>query len=113
MIFCILFIIFQEADIAVGGFTITADRRKVIDFLYPYQEDGIGIIMRKVDNEANKMFRVFSPLDTDSWLATGAAAFVAALVLSIIVKLSPFSKGLNNKVSASFWLVFSAFLQQG
>lgn len=102
-----------EADIAVGGFTITADRRKVIDFLYPYQEDGIGIIMRKVDNEANKMFRVFSPLDTDSWLATGVAAFVAALVLSIIVKLSPFSKGLNNKVSASFWLVLSAFLQQG
>lgn len=102
-----------EADIAVGGFTITADRRKVVDFLYPFQEDGIGIIMRKVDNEANKMFRVFSSLGTDSWLATGAAAFVAAIVLSIIVKLSPFSKGLHNKVSASFWLVFSAFLQQG
>lgn len=69
--------------------------------------------MRKVDNEANKMFRVFSSLGTDSWLATGAAAFVAAIVLSIIVKLSPFSKGHHNKVSASFWLVFSAFLHQG
>lgn len=69
--------------------------------------------MRKVDNEADRIFRVFSPLDTDSWLATGAAAFVAAVVLSIIVKLSPFSKGLHNKVSASFWLVFSAFLHQG
>ncbi|XP_065921635.1 glutamate receptor ionotropic, kainate 2-like isoform X2 [Magallana gigas] len=102
-----------EADIAVGPFTITAERRKVVDFIYPFQEEGSGIIVRKVDNEADRIFRVFSPLDTDSWLATGAAAFVAAVVLSIIVKLSPFSKGLHNKVSASFWLVFSAFLHQG
>lgn len=103
----------QEADIAVGGITITAERRTVVDFIFPYQEEGIGIIMQKVDKVADKMFRVFSPFEIDSWLATISAVFVAAAVLSLIVKFSPFSRKLHSEVSTSFWVAFSAFLQQG
>ena len=108
-----LFFHVQEADIAVGGFTITAERRTVVDFIYPFQEEGIGIIMQKVDKLADKMFRVFSPFEIDSWLATISAVFVAAAVLSLIVKFSPFSRKLHSEVSTSFWVAFSAFLQQG
>ncbi|XP_062613157.1 uncharacterized protein LOC134274897 [Saccostrea cucullata] len=102
-----------EADIAVGGITITVERKAVVDFLYPYQEEGIGIIMRKVDDKAGKMFRVYSPLGSDSWLASGVAVFVAGIVLSLIAKLSPFDSGIKESVLRSFWLAFSTFLHQG
>ncbi|XP_061175639.1 glutamate receptor ionotropic, kainate 3-like [Saccostrea echinata] len=101
-----------EADIAVGGITITVERKAVVDFLYPYQEEGIGIIMRKVDDEAGKMFRVFSPLGSYSWLASGVAVLVAGVVLSLIAKLSPFDE-IKESVLRSFWLAFSTFLHQG
>jgi hypothetical protein len=72
------------------------------------------MIMKKVDNKAGNMFRVFSPLEIDSWVATGAAVFVAGVVLSLIVKLSPYnpSSGFKESVSRSFWLAFSTFLHQ-
>lgn len=38
--------VFQKADLAVAGLTITAEREKVIDFSKPFMTLGISIMYR-------------------------------------------------------------------
>ncbi|XP_062588606.1 glutamate receptor ionotropic, delta-1-like [Saccostrea cucullata] len=101
-----------EADIGVGPFTVTASRETVIDFLTPFQEEGVGIIMKKADQKADLMFRMFLPFQSTSWIATGISIVVTGIILSIVSRLSPYTREADKPVHQNVWLGFGAFFGQ-
>ena len=44
---------------AVGPFSITAEREAVVDYTQAFMEDGAGIIMSKPSPHADDMVRIF------------------------------------------------------
>ncbi|XP_061182395.1 glutamate receptor ionotropic, delta-1-like [Saccostrea echinata] len=101
-----------EADIGVGPFTVTASRETVIDFLTPFQEEGVGIIMKTVDQKADQMFRMFLPFQSTSWIATGMSIVVTGFILSIVSRLSPYTRDADKPIHQNVWLAFGAFFGQ-
>ena len=47
----------------VSPLTISADRATLIDFTQPFLEDGVGILIKKPNNDP-ELFKVFRPLHT-------------------------------------------------
>lgn len=54
----------QKADLAVGSFSITADRDDVIDFTTPFMYLGISIIYKRPIDESSDLFSFLQPLST-------------------------------------------------
>lgn len=109
-----LFIIFcsQEADIGVGPFTVTAARETVVDFLTPFQEEGVGIIMKTKDQKNDRMFRMFLPFQSTSWIATGVSIVITGIILFVISRCSPYTNNADKPIYKNFWLAFGAFFGQ-
>ncbi|XP_070181253.1 glutamate receptor ionotropic, kainate 1-like [Littorina saxatilis] len=125
-----------EADLAIGPFTITSVRERVVDFTVPYMEDGGGILSRKTDYTPDLM-RIFSPFQADIWLATGGMVVVFGLVLFVIMKYDPEhsppscmvdqeeGQGLGRvkqrgqlhedswNIATSIWTIFGSIMEQG
>ncbi|XP_061182393.1 glutamate receptor U1-like [Saccostrea echinata] len=103
----------KEADIAVGPVTRTADRLKVVDFLAPFQEEGIGFLMRKIDSPPlEQMFHVFRPFSLVCWVAVVVSIVVTGIILSIIAKLSPYAEHKEASLSRNLWVALSSILGQ-
>ncbi|XP_061175638.1 glutamate receptor ionotropic, kainate 2-like [Saccostrea echinata] len=94
-----------EVDIGVAPFAVTATRDRVIDYVLPFQEDGVGILMKRVENKADKFFRVFLPLDYTSWLGIILATVMTSCILYYIAKLSPQSSPGDLPLSRNVWLI--------
>ncbi|XP_019919298.3 glutamate receptor ionotropic, kainate 2 [Magallana gigas] len=94
-----------EVDIGVAPFAVTATREQVIDYVLPYQEDGVGILMKRVENKVQKFFRIFLPLHYTTWWAVVVATVVAAYVLYVAAKLSPESKERELQLGHNIWLI--------
>ena len=54
---------------AVGPFSITAEREAVVDYPQAFMEDGAGIIMRKPSPHADDMVRIFLPFHNHVWFS--------------------------------------------
>ncbi|TPP58897.1 Glutamate receptor ionotropic kainate 2 [Fasciola gigantica] len=52
----------HKADLAVGSFTITYDRDRVIDFTTPFMYLGISIIYRRPEDKESHLFSFLQPL---------------------------------------------------
>lgn len=104
---------FQEVDIGVAPFAVTATREQVIDYVLPYQEDGVGILMKRVENKVQKFFRIFLPLHYTTWWAVVVATVVAAYVLYVAAKLSPESKERELQLGHNIWLIVGTVYGQG
>ena len=59
----------QEVAMAVGPFSITAEREAVVDYTQAFMEDGAGIIMRKPSPHADDMVRIFLPFHEHVWFS--------------------------------------------
>ncbi|XP_048763406.2 glutamate receptor ionotropic, delta-2-like [Ostrea edulis] len=101
-----------EADVGIGPFTVTAARETVIDFLTPFQEEGVGIIMRKSDDTTGRMFRMFLPFQPNSWIATAMSIVVTGFILSLVSILSPYTRKSDKPWYKNVWLAFGAFFGQ-
>ncbi|KAK3089561.1 hypothetical protein FSP39_004629, partial [Pinctada imbricata] len=111
-----------EVDFAVGPFTITSIRETVIDFTKPYMEDGAGILTRKPESNANKMFQMFKPFSLTVWICIGVSILVVGVLLFIANRMSPFTR-YNRKekfapkdeirLLSCMWLIFAFFMEQG
>ncbi len=60
---------FQEVALAIGPFSITAEREAVVDYTQAFMEDGVGIIMSKPSPQADDMVRIFLPFHQYVWFA--------------------------------------------
>ena len=54
---------------AVGPFSITAEREAVVDYTQAIMEDGAGIIMSKPSPHADDMVRIFLPFHNHVWFS--------------------------------------------
>ena len=55
-------IYFQEIDIGLGPFSISADGSRVVDFLHPISQESFAMIMKKPSgNIASSALLVFKP----------------------------------------------------
>ena len=106
------YVLHKEADIGVGPFTVTAARETVVDFLTPFQEEGVGIIMRTVDQKTNRMFRMFFPFQSTSWIATGVSIVITGVILFVVTRFSPYTRDSDKPFYTNVWLAFGAFFGQ-
>ncbi|KAF7282954.1 hypothetical protein GWI33_001764 [Rhynchophorus ferrugineus] len=79
----------RNADLAICDFTITPERREIIDFSMPFMTLGIGILHKKAetDEEAN-MYGFLGPLSTVVWLYIGALYLLMSFLLVFISRMS-------------------------
>ena len=71
---------FQEANIAVGFFTINAERESVFDFTYPVYSVKCAMIVLKPTPRGSSLFRVFKSLSTPVWALVISAIVICALL---------------------------------
>ncbi|XP_050307213.1 glutamate receptor ionotropic, kainate 2-like [Anthonomus grandis grandis] len=79
----------RRADLAICDFTITPQRREVIDFSLPFMSLGIGILHTTVETaeEAN-LYGFLGPLSTVVWLYIGLLYLILSFVLVLIARCS-------------------------
>ena len=64
---------------AIGPFTVNAERDRVIDFSAPYIEDGVGLIMKRPGSDPSKTTKIFQPFHYTVWLMTSAMVLVGKI----------------------------------
>ncbi|XP_034949070.1 ionotropic receptor 25a-like isoform X2 [Chelonus insularis] len=86
----------KSADIALGSFSIMAERDSVIDFTIPfYKHVGISILMMKPKVKTS-LFKFLTVLEKNVWLCILASYFFTSILMWIFDKYSPYSYQ-NNK----------------
>ncbi|XP_076458166.1 glutamate receptor ionotropic, kainate 5-like [Babylonia areolata] len=76
-----------EIDMAVGPFSITPERKRVIDFSVPFMEDGGGILTKGGDPDPD-LLNVFRPFHPHVWLLTSVAIVVTTVVFFVVNRVS-------------------------
>ncbi|CAL8105330.1 unnamed protein product [Calicophoron daubneyi] len=116
----------RKADLAVGSFTITYDRERVIDFTTPFMYLGISIIYKRPDDKESYLFSFLQPLSAPVWGYILASLIMVSLVLFVVARFSPYewknkrpcqmnSKVVENSFNVlnSIWFTFGALMQKG
>lgn len=76
--------VFQEADMAIGPFTITADRSRVIDFTKPFMSLGISIMIKRPQPIGKHFFSFMEPLSSEIWMCIVFAYIGVSVVLFLV-----------------------------
>ncbi|CAH8597291.1 unnamed protein product [Dicrocoelium dendriticum] len=116
----------RKADLAVGSFTITYDRERVIDFTTPFMYLGISIIYKRIEDKEAHLFSFLQPLSAPVWGYILAATIMVSLVLFMVARFSPYEWKVNHpcnvnsnvvenkfNVLNSIWYTFGALMQKG
>ncbi|CAH8625826.1 unnamed protein product [Schistosoma mattheei] len=116
----------RRADLAVGSFTITYDRERVIDFTTPFMYLGISIIYKRPEDKESHLFSFLTPLSPPVWGYILAALIMVSLVLFVVARFSPYEWKVkhpcivdsdvvenNFNVSNSLWFTFGSLMQKG
>ena len=74
---------------AVGAFTISSDRQEVISFTKPYRDLQMGILMG-TSEQGFDPWSFLSPFTLDLWYTILSTAFMVAIMICLIDKLSPY-----------------------
>ncbi|XP_033111554.1 glutamate receptor ionotropic, delta-2-like isoform X2 [Anneissia japonica] len=111
---------YSKADIALAGMIINSDREEVIDFTKPYMNYGVGILMKKTEEQRN-VFAFLDPLACTVWFSILAALFVVGIMVYVLDRLSPYSSYRSSNRSPdvddfnfrnSMWFAFASCMQQ-
>ncbi|XP_033737179.1 glutamate receptor ionotropic, delta-1-like [Pecten maximus] len=111
-----------EVAFAIGPFTITSLRERVIDFTKPFMEDGAGILTTRPDADSDKFFRIIRPFALPVWGCIAIAIVCVGFLLFIVNRLSPYtaynrqdkeSSPEEVSLTSNMWLVFGTFVNQG
>jgi ionotropic glutamate receptor len=118
--------LFQKADLAVAGMTITYEREQIIDFTKPFLNLGITILFKKPLKAPPNLFSFLSPLSIEVWVYMLAAYLCVSFMMFVIARLSPYewsdphpseedSDGVDNQFTIlnSLWFTIGALMQQG
>ncbi|KAK3751825.1 hypothetical protein QZH41_013283 [Actinostola sp. cb2023] len=114
----------QNADIAVGPITITAEREEVIDFSKPFLDFRIAMILTKPKGEEVNLFAFLLPFEEQLWLCVCAIVGTVTVIMYILDRFSPYGyraeaketgEGDGNEfgLSNSLWFATGSILQQG
>lgn len=76
----------QKIDLAACDFTITEERKKVIDFSVPFMSLGISILYVQEQKKAPLWFSFLNPYTVDVWLYAITAYFAVSIILYICAR---------------------------
>ena len=68
----------QKVDMAIGSFTITANREKDIDFCKPFMDFKMALILR-IPKEKESLFNFHKPFSGDVWLMVVLTVFAICI----------------------------------
>ncbi|KAF6771032.1 hypothetical protein AHF37_09985 [Paragonimus kellicotti] len=91
----------RRADLAVGSFTITYDRARVIDFTTPFMYLGISIIYKRIEDKRSHLFSFLQPLSAPVWGYILAATIMVSLILFVVARFSPYEWKINHPCNHS------------
>ena len=103
---------------AVGPFTVSEDRAKVVSFTTPFMEDKAGIVVHRPETSQTSQFQVMRPFAYKVWVAVTAAMFIVGTLLYLVDRLNSWiCKGRGEtQESMTFltymWNVFGFYLEQ-
>eukprot|EP00794_Sanderia_malayensis_P008973 gene8973-9931_t len=114
----------KDADIAIGSFTITAEREKAIDFTKPFMDFTMSLIMEKPPQAEVNIFAFLQPFKLELWVSVAAIIFITGSVLFVLDRYSPagfrevaMKKGEGTgeefNLRNSIWFMAASMLQQG
>jgi ionotropic glutamate receptor len=116
----------QDADIAVGPISVTAEREQVVDFTTPYYDfAGLQILMKALPNEESMFVfaTVFTPLVWASWISVLVGTAILAFIFEkLISKCVPADRDSNESkeeedkpftLHESVWFVVASFTKAG
>lgn len=104
---------------AVGPFTVSKQRARVVAFTTPFMEDQGGfVIHRPKENDASP-FRFFRPFAFKVWCVLGGAILCVGTILFAVDHVAMYSNadpevmfcGLR-KLTVYWWIVYGDFLDQ-
>ncbi|XP_055797763.1 glutamate receptor ionotropic, kainate 4-like isoform X3 [Salvelinus fontinalis] len=119
--------LFQKADLAVAGLTITSEREKVIDFSKPFMTLGISIMYTAHMTRRPGYWSFLDPFSPGVWLFMLLAYLIVSCVLFLVARLTPYEwcstepclrgrcKLVLNQYTLgnSLWFPVGGFMQQG
>ncbi|ELT97989.1 hypothetical protein CAPTEDRAFT_211454 [Capitella teleta] len=80
----------KEVDLAVGPFSVTAERREVIDYLISVKRERLALMMKKPDhNVLQSAILVFKPFRFDIWLYWGTSIVFSGVVIWLMTRINP------------------------
>lgn len=68
--------------------------------------------MKTKDQKNDRMFRMFLPFQSTSWIATGVSIVITGIILFVISRCSPYTNDADKPIYKNFWLAFGAFFGQ-
>lgn len=76
-------VLYGEADIALGGLTITSARKNVVDFTHPFMTTGVAALIKKPSTlqKGVGVHTFLAPFDVHVWIGLGSALGVVLLFL--------------------------------
>ncbi|KAH6941509.1 hypothetical protein HPB50_019166 [Hyalomma asiaticum] len=115
----------NNADIALGPLSVTAERETVVDYTMPfYDMVGISILMKKPASKSS-LFKFLTVLEGSVWGCILAAYFFTSLLMYLFDRYSPYSYR-NNKekykddedkrdfsLKESLWFCMTSLTPQG
>ncbi|ELU03893.1 hypothetical protein CAPTEDRAFT_164990 [Capitella teleta] len=121
----------EGADLAAAHLSITSKRQAAVDFVKPFRQSGLAIILSKPLADAQFgswwTFGIFSPFSAVVWVAVIASYVAVSFLLWIICKWNPYEwRGMHadNKTEYAvqaeaytlpgcFWMIFTSGNKQG
>ncbi len=107
---------------AVVPLSVMYEREKVIDFVHPFMEDGVGILLKRPTGDANKMAKVFLPFHATVWCLIVTAILIVGILLYFVNRTTPYSGKKTGHEDATcgelcirenMWMIFASFIEQG
>ncbi|XP_024157638.1 glutamate receptor 1.4 [Rosa chinensis] len=99
----------KKYDAVVGDTTISANRSLYVDFTIPYTDLGVGVLVRK---DEENMWVFLKPLSADLWITSAAFFILTGLVVWIIERPinQEFQGSLSQQIGTIFWFSFSTLV---
>ena len=117
----------NDAEIAIGPLTISAEREQVVDFSTPFMPAEISILIKEANTRFERpgLFSFMQPLSQEIWICIFCAYVGVSIVIFIVSRFSPNewsiedystinSAKIKNKFSMgnSLWFALSSVMQQ-
>jgi len=120
----VLYIVRQEADVAMAPLTISSMRERVVDFSKPFMQLGISIMIKKPEKQKPGVFSFMDPLDRYIWFCIMLSYLGVSFVLFLVSRFSPSEWQIEDRetgpsftndfnVYNSLWFSLAALLRQG
>ncbi|KAK6274225.1 hypothetical protein POUND7_011308 [Theobroma cacao] len=99
-------------DVVVGDTTIVANRSRYVDFILPYTESGVSMIVPIRDNRRKNAWVFLKPLTWDLWVTSACFFFFIGFVVWVLEHRinEDFRGPPSYQAGTSFWFSFSTMV---